>query len=321
MVSYAMIQWTEILPKTLGAHFNRQLAPLIVVPLQWLIRLLWPIVWFIHLLNRPFEASGKTSGPTTAEEIHALAQSALLSKQLAPQQVKIISAGAGLAGKTARQIMVPLEEISFLDADMFLPDAFVKAHLDSHTRYPLRENNDLNKIIGYVNLKELAAVLRTNAGNPTLRGIARPLLFVSPDDPCSSIIKLLVEGHCHIAIVKDVIGKTIGLLTMEDVVEELVGDIEDEFDHLPRTFHSLGETVYSIGGGFSMAELAQKLRVEIPDAGGSMSDWITARLGHSPQPNEAARLGDWKFTVRRIRRQRAYEVMAVKEASVDSSKV
>lgn len=312
-VSFAMIQWTEILPKTIGAQFNRQLAPLIAIPLQWVITLFGPVVSLVHLLNRPFERKGTTDEPSTADEITALAHAALLSRQMAPQQVRIIAAGAELAGKKARDIMVPVEEVSYLDADMSPLDAFIKAHMDAHTRYPLCESNDINHIIAYVNFKELVSILKTNPENATLRGIARPILFVPPDENCSSIIKSLVEGRWHIAVVRDAKGKTVGLLTMEDVIEELVGAIEDEFDRLPRTFHPLGENRFAVGGGLPMKELAERLKVTLPGMEGSVSDWIAARLGHIPRPNETVAAGDLYFHVRRIRRQRAFEVMVTSE--------
>jgi len=317
-VSFAMIQWAEILPKTLGVQLNRQLAPLIAVPLQWVITVFGPVVDFVHLLNRPFDSKKAPDAPSTADEITALAHSALLSRQMEPQQVKIIEAGADLAEKKAKEIMVPVEEISFLDADMSPQDAFLKAHMDAHTRYPLCENNDLDRIMAYVNFKELVSILRTNPENATLRGIARPILFVSPDQNGSAIIKSLVEGRWHIAIVRDADHKTIGLLTMEDVVEELVGAIEDEFDHLPRTFHPLGENRFAVGGGFPIKDLAQRLEVSLPGLEGSVSDWITARLGHTPRPNETAAAATLTFTVQRIRRQRAFEVMVTSKRSSDS---
>lgn len=309
-VSFIMIQWTEILPKTLGALYNRRLASLIAFPLQWLIRFLGPIVWFVQFLNRPFESKKGAPAPSTADEIRALAQSALISKQMGPQEVKIIAAGAELSGQTAEQIMIPPDEISRIEADMPIQEAMIKAHLDAHTRYPLCVGNDLNKTVGYINFKELVAVLRTNPDNATLRGIARPILYISSDESCSSVLKKLVEGRWHIALVRDAKGNTVGLLTMEDVVEELVGEIEDEFDRLPKTFHSLGDTVFAVGGGLCATELAQKLGIKIPDAAGSVSGWIAARLDRAPRPNDTVRVGDWTFTVRRIRRQRAYEVMA-----------
>lgn len=320
VISFVMIQWTEILPKTLGARFNRQLAPLIALPLQLLITLLTPVIKLVLLLNRPFERlKGHGEGSSPAEEINAIARSAFLARQIGAEQAGIIAAGARLGSRTASQIMVPADEISLLDADMPLPEAFIKAHLDSHTRYPLCEGNSPDRIVGYVNFKELVAILRTNPDNATLRGIMRPMLFVSPDQTCPELMKQLMGGRWHMAVVKEAGGRTTGLITMEDVMEELVGDIEDEFDHLPRTFHDLGGTRYAVGGGFPVADLAARLGVALPDASGSLADWIDARLGRVPKPNESFSSGRAEFTVRRVRRSRVFEAIVTlgREAAAD----
>lgn len=310
VISFVMIQWTEILPKTLGARFNRRLAPFMAVPLQLLITLLTPVIKLVLLLNRPFENIGE-HGPKSSpeEEINAIARSAFLARRIGAEQAGIIAAGARLGSRTAAELMVPVEEISRLDADMPLQDAFIKAHLDAHTRYPLCEGNSPDRVIGYVNFKELAAILRTNPDNATLRGIMRPMLFVSPYQTAPDLMKLLMGGRWHMAVVREEGGRTMGLITMEDVIEELVGDMEDEFDRLPRTLHDLGGTRYAVGGGLPAAELAARLKIELPGAEGSVSDWISARLGRVPRPNESFSEGRVGFTVRRVRRSRVFEAI------------
>ncbi len=313
-VSFIMIQWTEILPKTLGAQFNRHIAPFIALPLRFLIIALTPIIKLVLLLNRPFaRLKPAAAGASPEEEINAIARSAFLARQIGAEQAGIISAGARLGNRKAREIMVPVEEISWLDADMPLPDAFIKAHLDAHTRYPLCDGNSPDRIIGYVNFKELVAIMRTNPDNATMRGIMRPILFVTPEQTAPELLKQLMGGRWHMAVVREAGGKTVGLVTVEDVIEDLVGDIEDEFDHLPRTFHDLGGTRYAVGGGFPAADLAARLGVTLPAAAGSLADWMAARLGRVPRPNESFSDGRARFTVRRVRRSRVFEAIVALE--------
>ncbi|MEA3307042.1 MAG: CNNM domain-containing protein [Elusimicrobiota bacterium] len=310
VISFIMIQWTEILPKTLGARFNRQLAPLMAMPLQMLIKLLTPVIKLVLFLNRPFESlREKGANCFPKEEINAIARSAFLARKIGAEQADIISAGAQLDDKTAAQIMVPSEEISLLDVDMPLQEAFVKAHLDAHTRYPLCEGNSPDKIIGYVNFKELVAIMHTNPDNATLRGIMRPMLFVAPEQTCPKLLKQFLGGRWHMAVVKEDGGRTTGLITLEDVIEEVVGEIEDEFDHLPRTFHDLGGTRYAVGGGFQVAKLAARLNILLPDSTGSVSDWIATRLGRVPKQHESFSVGRADFTVCRLRRSKTFEVI------------
>lgn len=309
VLTFVMIQWTEILPKTLGSRFKRKIAPFIARPMNLLIGLMRPVIRLVILLNRPFEGMKSGAEASPEEEINAIARSAFLARQMGAEQAGIIAAGARLGSRTAREIMVPVEEISWIDAGMPLPEAFIKAHLDAHTRYPLYEGNSPDRIIGYVNFKELVAIMRTNPANATLRGIMRPILFVSPDQTAPELLKQLMGGRWHIAAVREAGGKTVGLVTVEDVIEDLVGDIEDEFDHLPRTFHDLGGTRYSVGGGLPAAEAAAKLGTTIPDASGSLADWMAGKLGRVPRPNDSFSAGGAVFTVRRVRRSRVFEAM------------
>jgi putative hemolysin len=110
------------------------------------------------------------------------------------------------------------------------------------------------------------------------------------------------------AIVQGGDGETVGLVTFEDVVEELVGELEDEFDRLPRHLHPLAGGVWMVGGGVPAAELAQKAGFNLPDAHGSTSAWLIRRLGRTPKPNEAVRVAGTEIMVRRVRRGSVFEV-------------
>jgi CBS domain containing-hemolysin-like protein len=306
--TYAMLQFTEILPKTFGVTHNARLAPLIVLPLAFLIRLLSPILYLIHLINRPFEGWRRTEKPAPLEEITALAGLARLSRHINPHQERVIQGVTQLSNKRARDMMIPLEQITFLSTTQNLSEALIAAHLDPHTRFPISEGEDRNRVLGYVNLKELVYLLHTNPSSDSIRGIIRPVHFVTVEQPANDIMRIFIERHEHMAIVRDANEKTVGLVTFEDVVEELVGDLEDEFDRLPRHLHSLSGGVWMVGGGVPATELAQKLGLDLPEAHGSVSAWLIRRLGRTPKPNETVRLADADLMVRRIRRGCVFEV-------------
>jgi putative hemolysin len=317
--TYAMLQFTEILPKTFGVTHNTRLAPLIVLPLAFLIRLLSPILYLIHLINRPFEGWRRTEKPAPLEEITALAGLARLSRHINPHQERVIQGVTQLSSKRAIDMMIPLEQITFLSTTQSLSEALIAAHLDPHTRFPISEGEDRNRVLGYVNLKELVYLLHTNPSSDSIRGIIRPVHFVTVEQPANDIMRIFIERHEHMAIVRDENEKTVGLVTFEDVVEELVGDLEDEFDRLPRHLHSLSGGVWMVGGGVPATELAQKLGLDLPEAHGSVSAWLIRRLGRTPKPNETVRLADADLMVRRIRRGCVFEVsitLAKKNAPV-----
>ena len=317
LFTYLMLQFTEILPKTLGVNYNSRLAPLIAVPLAVLIRVLAPVVYLVHFINRPFER--KRDDPLKAaplEEITALAGMARLSNIISRHQERIIQGTSELSLKHIHDIMIPVEQVTFLSTSESLTDAIITAHLDPHTRFPICEDDDRNRVLGYVNFKEMIYRLRMNPADPSLHGIIRPVHFAVPDQPAAELLRAFVEHHEHMAIVRGDDGKTLGLVTLEDVIEELVGELEDEFDRLPRMLHALRGGTWMVGGGVPVAELASKLGLTLPDAHGSTSAWLIRRFGHIPKPNEIHREDGAEFMVRRTRRGKVFEV----SATIDSAR-
>lgn len=307
--TYFMFQFTEILPKSVAVRHNKFLAPYLALPLRALITMLSPIVWFVSLVNRPFDPARKGHGHhATLEEIVALAGIARLSNLIGSHQERIIHGAARLSTLKARDVMIPIEQVSFLSTAQSLPQAIIAAHLDPHTRFPMCEGDDKDKVAGYVNFKEMIYRTRTNPTDPTLLGIIRPVHFARPDEPATSLFTVFVEQHVHMAVVRDAAGKTLGILTLEDIVEELVGEIEDEFDRLPRNCHRLSGGTWMVGGGFPIASLAQEIKAPLPDLNGTTSAWLIRRVGHMPSANHIHREGDFAFMVRRIRRGKIFEV-------------
>lgn len=315
LFTYLVLQFSEILPKALGVYYNRRLAPLIAFPLAALVRLLAPVVYLIHFINRPFEGRRDPDRPAAPlEEISALAGLARLTKLISPQQERIITGASLLSAKNVREVMIPVDQVSFLSTAQSVSDALIAAHLDPHTRFPVCEADDRNRVLGYVNFKELVYSLRTNPDDASLQGILRPVHFARPDQPATDLLRAFVERHEHMAIVRGEDGTTVGMVTLEDVVEELVGELYDEFDRLPLLFHPLKGRTWMIGGGVPVAEVARRLGLTLADAQGSTSAWLIRRFGRVPRPNEVHREGGAAFTIRRTRRGSIFEVAVTTEA-------
>ena len=243
------------------------------------------------------------------DEVVALAGHARLVHLITPQQENIITKAAYLSKQTATDIMAPVEQVTFLSSDQTLPQAIVTAHLDPHTRFPVIEKGNRDAVLGYINFKELVYRVRTNPAEPTLHGVIRPVRFVPPEMPCHQVLRAFVDEHEHMAIVRDQQGRTAGLITLEDVVEVLLGDLQDEFDHLPRMCHSLSKGVWIVGGGIPMSELATRLGMPAVAVEGTLSDWMAARLGGKLVVDQRLRVEPLEFTVRRIRRGKPFEVL------------
>jgi len=192
--SFVMIQWTEILPKTLGVKYNRRIAVMAAVPLKYLIAVFTPFVNVVQFFNRPFER-GKHPGleASAVNDISVLAKFAALQKMISEDQEKILAQTIKLPALKVRDIMVGREEIKFLSTKMSLMDALIEAHIHHHTRLPLIEGDDREKVLGYINFKDIVSALQTNPKDPSLKGIARPIIEVRGDEPVSVLLSKLTR--------------------------------------------------------------------------------------------------------------------------------
>lgn len=305
--TFAMLQFTEILPKTLGVQLNTVLAPLIARPLQAAVVLFTPVIGVLHFLNRPFEARRKAGASSTVDEIAALAAMARMSKDIGAHQERVILGAARLSERSVRDLMIPLEHVVMMSDELSLPRAIVAAHLDAHTRFPVHAAGDRTKVVGYINFKEMIYFMSTNPKDPTLRGITRPVTFVAATASATDLMRLFVDQHEHIAIVRGDDGRALGLVTLEDIVEELLGDVQDEFDRLPRYAHALSGGTWLFGGGVPMDEVAQALGGALPAGSHPFADYLEAELGDSPRGGQVLEKGAASILVKRVRRGRVFE--------------
>lgn len=311
LFTFVMLQYTEILPKTIGVYFNQTVALWIARPLHVAIGILTPLIRVLHWLNRPFESRRpEKETPATLEEITSLAALARLTKHIGAHQERIIKGAARLSEMSARQIMIPMEQVAVLSTAQTLTQAVIAAHIDAHTRFPVCEDGDRNRVIGYVNFKEMIYFMSTNPRDPSLRGIIRPVHFVDPVSAASDLLRSFIDQHEHIAIVRDGEGRCLGLITLEDMIEELVGELQDEFDRLPRHVHALSGGTWMFGAGVPMSDVAAKLGGRPTASAGTLAAWLDRELGEPPKAGQTLTREGIEFVVRRVRRGRVFEASA-----------
>ena len=313
--TFVMVQFTEILPKSLGVRFNSELGFLLAKPLNASIRILEPVIKMVHLLNKPFEGkSQKKDSQFAIDEITALAGLAYLSKQISQHQERIIRGASRLARLKVSDVMIPVKQVSFLSSSQTIMQAVIAAHTDFHTRYPVCQGDDRNNVAGYVNFKEMIYFMKTNPKDQSFQGIIRPVHFLSPQDSAADLLKTFIDQHVHIAIVRDSSGKTLGMVTLEDIVEELIGELEDEFDRLPRMLHQLSGGTWMVGGGVIVSDLfSTHLGKPVETANKKLADWLVEKLGRAPSVGDSVSFDDFDFSVRRVRRGRVFEVTVSKK--------
>lgn len=318
----------ELIPKVFALR-NKEWVCLQLSPLMlWFAWLVWPVVWLFETVVRAAVLVGekfffRNSDPDSAyetshlQELRAMAAMARASRMIGAREERIIVSAARLSSRPVKEIALPAEHISMLSLDSSLSDCLIAAHLDMHTRFPVtRIAGDPQAIIGYVNFKDIVATLRLSPQNPSLSAILRPMTHFVAHEPISHVLESMMREHTHIALVRDRNEHIVGLVTLEDIIEELVGEIEDEHDRLPAHV-ATSEAGWVVGGGISLARLREatgiNLEADLPaTAPRTLSQWMAGHLGRSVHGGDVVERNGLRVLVRKLRRQEVLEAQITK---------
>ena len=229
----------ELIPKVFALKNKEWVCLRLSAPMAALSMVVYPAVWVLEgsvkaLLTwseRRWQPTfeGHKAEVTEMQELRAVVALARTSRLIGGQEEKIILGAARLSSRSISEIMIPTREIITLDLAHSMSQSLVVAHADMHTRFPVcTEPGNPQTICGYVNFKDIVSELRLSPDQPSLRGIMRFMPELSEQLSIASSLQRMIHEHVHIALVRDRGGKIVGMVTMEDILEELVGDIEDE---------------------------------------------------------------------------------------------
>jgi putative hemolysin len=318
----------ELMPKLFALRHKEWVCLILSPAMRFFALSVWPVVWFLEfsatglmdLLEkhwRPSTHLDPKAESAELQELRTIASMARTSRLIGAREENIILGAARLASRPLMEIVLPAEHIRTLKVDANLMDSLIAAHLDLHTRFPVsEEENDPQTIVGYVAFKDIVTTLKMSPSEPTLHGIVRPIPNLDSNIPISAALEFLLKEHTHIAIVRDATKRVVGMITLEDIVEELVGDIQDEHDQLPIHITRSGSG-WIVGGGATLGRLKEITHLDLP--GGvqqNLSSWVIERLGASPNGSEVIRHQGIRVLVRKIRRQRVLEANLTIDAQI-----
>src|SRR5207249_2583659 len=192
-------------------------------------------------------------------------------------------------------IMTPRGEVVYLDLEDSFETNVKKAIESRHTRFPLCREN-LDNTIGLIHIKELVPMMRDP--HPDLMRIKRELIPVPEMMSLEKLLNLFLSKHAHLAIVVDEFGGTVGMVTLENVLEELVGDIQDEFDSEKEEFRKINENEFVVDGALGLYELRDTAGLELNSADVStIGGYVTHLLGHLPKQGEQVKIDNYLVTI------------------------
>lgn len=226
----SILIFSEILPKTIGVTFAYRLAPIIAYPLQWMVIILKPIVWLCRSITRLLpDREGDEN--ISAEELQTIAALSRESGEIEEDQEKVIANILQLKDKMVRQVMTPRTVTFSLDESLSIKDAMsMVSRLSSHSRIPIY-NKEPNNVTGIVMRKDILQAAAEDVEDVPLSKFMQPVHFVPETAPLNRILVDFFDRQQHLFVVVDEYGSMTGIISMEDVIEEIVGrEIIDESD-------------------------------------------------------------------------------------------
>lgn len=316
-LSSVTIIFAELVPKMVGIG-NKEAVVLALSPTMRAVSMaFYPAVFvFEWIVKRTMSLSqGRWLGGTKTDdqsgllELRAAASLARATRIIGPMEERIVMAAAQLSARTVTEAMVPARDIVAIPATVSLADALIQAHMHMHTRYPIcAEAGNAQSISGYVTFKDIVSALKLSTSATGLSGIARPIRRFPVDTTLAQTLTDMIRDRVHIALVTE--GAAVkGLLTMEDIVEELVGDIRDEYDRLPTHLTAIGEG-WLAGGGVPVTELVNAMGGHAWDGMDedlTLAEAVEREQAHVPRSGETLRIAGLDVLVRKVRRNRVAE--------------
>ncbi len=242
-----ILLFSEILPKTIGISYSLLLAPYIAYPLRWMVILLSPIVWLCQLMTHLIPQPEK-SDSISAEELQTIAALSRQSGEIGADQERVIFNILELGSRIVRDVMTPRTVTFSLDESITVADTMQnEARLSSHSRVPVFKD-ETDNVTGIIMRRDILLAAAEGRQETRLSELMSPAHFVAETSPLNRILVDFFELHLHLFIVVDEYGAVTGVISMEDVLEEIVGrEIMDESDKTQ-----------------DMRELARKLNRKIP---------------------------------------------------------
>ncbi len=302
--TYLLIVVGELAPKALAIRKTLQVALWTAQPLVWFGRITYPFIW---LLNRSaqwllgqlgVEAAQESERAHSEEELRLLFMASQKRSAATHLGRDIVLNALDLRRRIVREVMRPRREIVAFDTETTIAECLDIAEKTRYSRFPLCESGDLDKTIGVVHIKDLyAARLKARSG-ADLRPACRKLIYVPETARLEKLLQLFLERKLHFAIVVDEYGGTVGMVTLENVLEELVGQIQDEFDQEKPLLLKKDERTWEVDGALPLHELAELIGEPLQEEGvTTTSGLVTLRLGGVPNEGDVLTLGAYELRV------------------------
>ena len=294
----------EMVPKTVYQHHADRLVHIIVFPLHAVATAFTPVLWALGLITRMLGGNEEVQTGITREEIRLLLGGAV-STEIRPEDRDLIERVFDFGEAVVEETMVPLIEVKAISVDVTAAEAARRMTETGHSRLPVYRDR-VDDIVGILLHHDL--LVADDWGRPVTE-LMRPALYIPETKPIDALLRELRRARQRLAVVVDEYGGAVGIITVEDLLEEIVGEIEDESDKARPMVRRTGEREWRAEGRSEREHLALACGMELPEGDfETIAGYILAQLGRVPRVGEQVQVGTWAVKVHKATDRAILEV-------------
>jgi CBS domain containing-hemolysin-like protein len=323
VATYIHVVMGEFIPKTLALQYPEQIALATILPLDWSYRVTKPLVWILNTsANSLLKVSGITANNKVVlayseEEIKLLVKESQKEGVIERTEEEMVNKVFEFTDTVVREIMTPRTEIIGIEANSGLSKAVDATIINKVSKLPVYEEN-VDKVIGLVHTADLLKYLQNANHDILVKEIIRPIMRVPESKPIADLLTEFKRDRVQIAIVLDEFGGTAGLVTLEDIVEELVGDIQDEDEAIDEPIIKIADNGYLIESRVLIAEINETLGTNFSDEHfDTIGGYVFGLIGREPKVGDEVKFDSWVFKVEKIERK-IEQIRLIKEEILEN---
>ena len=321
IVAIVSIVLGELIPKGLALGNPDRIALTVSGPITLFAKIVSPLVAVLVLLtkiiSKPFGIDPTRTPELSAAEIRLIVEQGSQQGVLEAEEEQMISAVMSLSDSKLHEVMVPRIDIAAIDQEASFDDAVTLVLTEGHSRTPLYKES-VDHIVGILYAKDLLRIIAAGGPRPRLRDIMRPALFVPESQAVDDLLNELQRRRVHMAIVLDEYGGTAGLVTIEDLLEEIVGEIQDEFDEEEPMKVIVREGEAILDGRADIDEMGElvdpALELEDDEEYDTVGGFVYHRIGRVPVVGDTVAVDPFKITVIKVTGRRVGKVRVTWDA-------
>jgi len=304
IITFLHIVAGELAPKSLAIRKSLATSLWVAVPLDWFYKASFPVIWTLNQAANWLLRRIGIQPITEGELVHSEEELRLI---LGASQEKaggltlgrdIVLNALDLRRRRVRDVMRPRHEIVMLDTEASIAECLDVAEKTRYSRFPLGEGGDPDRTLGVIHIKDLYAARLKARGGRELLPFAKKLIYIPETAHLERLLKMFLDRKLHLAIVVDEYGATVGMVTLENILEELVGQIQDEFDQENPLLVRVNENTWELLGALPLHELEEVVGESLQEEGlTTLSGWVTHRLGGFPKTGDVIPVGRYSLQV------------------------